>query len=94
MEYFFNFFLIAHAGVITDAPNISQLLLNIFNFLLQIFGIIAIIGTVISGIIYLTAYGDEDRIRLGKRSLAYSIVGIIAALAGMIIVKTIGIFLK
>jgi hypothetical protein len=82
------------AGMIESAPSISQLLLNILNFLLQIFGMIAIIALVISGIIYLTAYGSEDRIKLGKKSLVYSIIGIAVALSGMIIIKTIGSFLK
>ncbi|MFH0969020.1 MAG: hypothetical protein V1804_00765 [Patescibacteria group bacterium] len=82
------------AGVIESAPNILQLLLNILNFLLQIFGIIAIIALVVSGIIYLTAYGDEDRMKLGKKSLVYSIIGIAVALSGIIIVKTISGFLK
>ena len=82
------------SGVIDNAPSIGQLLLNILNFLLQIFGIIAIIALAISGIIYLTAYGDEDRIKLAKKSVMYSIIGIIVALSGMIIVKTISGLLK
>jgi type II secretory pathway component PulF len=82
------------SGVIESAPNISQLLLNILNFLLQIFGLIAIMALVISGIFYLTAYGDEDRIKLGKKGLTYSIIGIAVALSGMIIMKTISGLLK
>ena len=93
MDYF-NFFLIAHAGVIDEAPGIPGLLLNILNFLLQMFGIVAIIALVISGIIYLTASGDEDRIKLAKKASLYSIIGIIVVLSGMVIIKTIGGFLK
>ncbi len=85
---------IARAGVIDEAPNISQLLLNTLSFLLQIFGIVAIIALVISGIFYLTASGDEGRIRLAKKTSLYSIVGIALALSGIIIVKTISGFLK
>ena len=87
-------FSIARAGVITDAPNVSQLVLNVLNFLLQIFGLVAIISLVVSGIIYLTAYGDEDRVKIAKKSTAYSIVGITVALSGIIIIKTLGGFLK
>lgn len=89
-----NLINIAHAGVIDSAPNISELLLNIFNFLLQIFGIIAIIALAVSGILYLTAAGDEDRTELAKKSVTYSIVGIVVALSGIIIVKTIEGLLK
>lgn len=85
---------IAHAGAIDEAPGIPQLLLNILNFLLQIFGIIAVIALIVSGIVYLTASGNEDRISLGKKSVMYSIIGIIVALAGMVIVKGITRFLE
>lgn len=87
-------FSISSAGVIDDAPSVSKLLLNILNFLLQIFGIVAIIALVISGIIYLTAAGDEDRITLAKKGTLYAIIGVVVALAGMIIIKTMGGFLK
>jgi hypothetical protein len=82
------------AGVIEDAPTIPYLLMNILNFLLQIFGLVAIIALVISGIFYLTAGGDEDRIKSAKKSVLYSIVGIVVALMGMIIIRTISEFLK
>jgi hypothetical protein len=86
---------IAHAaGIIEDAPTIPELLMNILNFLLQVFGIIAIIALVVSGIFYLTAAGDEDRIKLTKKSVLYSIIGIVVALSGIIIIKTINGFLK
>jgi len=85
---------IARAGAIDEAPGIPELLLNILNFLLQIFGIVAIISLIVSGIIYLTASGDEDRIKLGKKSATYSVIGIIVALAGMIIIRTTEGFLK
>jgi len=85
---------IARAGVIDEAPNISQLLLNILNFLLQIFGIIAIIALAVSGIFYLVSSGNEDQIKLAKKASLYSIIGIAVALTGMIIIKTISGFLK
>jgi type II secretory pathway component PulF len=89
-----NLINIARAGVIDEAPNISQLLLNILNFLLQIFGIIAIIALAVSGIFYLVSSGNEDQIKLAKKASLYSIIGIAVALTGMIIIKTISGFLK
>lgn len=81
---------VANAGVISDAPKISQLLLNVLNFLLSIFGVIAIISIVISGIIYLTAGGNENQVARAKKMFLYSIIGIIFALGGMVIIRTIG----
>lgn len=80
---------IANAGVITDAPNVSQLLLNILQFLLSIFGVIAIITIVVAGIIYLTAAGNENQIEKAKKMFLYSVAGIIVALGGIVIIKTI-----
>ena len=77
------------AGVIDSAPNVAQLLLKVLNFFLEVFGIIGIISIIIAGIIYLTAIGDETRIGKAKKMFLYSIVGVVVALGGMIIIKTI-----
>lgn len=84
---------IASAGVITDAPSVATVLLNTLNFLLQIFGLFAIIGIVVSAIMYVSAFGDEKQIQTAKKSLSYSIIGIVVALGGMIVVKTLVSFL-
>ena len=79
----------AYAGVITDAPHISTVLFNVLQFLLLIFGSLAIIGIVFSGILYLVAVGDERKLRQAKKSFLYSIVGIIVALSGLIVIRLI-----
>jgi len=85
---------IAHAGVISESPRLVEVAFNILEFLLRIFGIVAIIGLVISGIIYLTSGGSEDRIAVAKKSFLYSMVGIIVALGSIIFIKQIYNFLK
>ena len=85
---------IAQAGVITNAPKISQVLINAFNFLLSVFGILAIIGLIVAGTIYLTAGGNEKRIEVAKKSFRYAIIGIALTLGMMVIVKTIENFIK
>lgn len=81
-----------HAGVITDAPSISNVGMNILNFLLSVVGIIAIIALVLSGILYLTAQDDKKRMQGAKRSMTYSILGIVLAMGGMILIKLMGQF--
>ncbi len=80
---------IVHAGIITDAPTVAQVLLNALTFLLQVFGALAIIGIVLSGITYLTAAGSEKQIQKAKKAFGYSVVGIIIALGGYVLIKTI-----
>jgi len=79
----------AKAGIITDAPTVAEVLFNTLMFLLYVFGFIAIMGLVISGILYLTAAGDQRRIEIAKKSMKYSIIGIAITLAGWVVIKTI-----
>jgi hypothetical protein len=89
-----NFISIAHAGVIADAPSFQKIGTNVLNFLLSTFGIIAIIALVISGMLYFFSAGDEKRMETAKQSAKYSVLGIIIAMGGMILVKMIGQFFK
>lgn len=63
---------------------------RILTFLLSIVGIIAIISLIIGGIMYMTAYGDEDRIQKGKKIVIASIIGIVISVGSVVIVKQIG----
>ena len=38
---------------------------------------------------YLTAYGDEKRIDTAKRVVTYAVIGIIVALASLVIVRQV-----
>jgi hypothetical protein len=84
-----KFINIAQAGVISDAPKLSGVFLNALNFLLSVFGFIAIISLAISGVIYLTAGGSEKQIETAKKMALYSIVGIAVALAALVIARQI-----
>ncbi|HRY82439.1 MAG TPA: TrbC/VirB2 family protein [Candidatus Moranbacteria bacterium] len=68
---------------------IKMIAVNVLNFLLSIFGIIAIISLVIGGGMYLTAYGDEKRIDTAKKIITYAIIGIVVALSALVVVRQI-----
>jgi hypothetical protein len=85
---------IAKAGAIEDSPRVAEVLLNMLSFLLQVFGFIGIIALVVAGLMYLTAGGSEQRIDVAKKYLFYSIVGIIVALSGLIIIRQITSFFQ
>ena len=71
----------------TNLPqsSIFQIIQNIMLWLLGILGFVAVIGFVISGILYLVAAGDEDAQARAKRAMIYSITGVIVGLAGLVI---------
>ena len=73
---------------------IAAVLEKFLNWLLGIFGFLAIIAFIIAGVLYLTAQGDESQIQRAKKMVVYGVVGIVIGLAGVIIVRTIDTLLR
>lgn len=84
---------VVEAQTIASAPTFTEIGGNIINFMLQVLGFIAIIGLIVTAIVYFTANGNEERIKLAKKSFFYCIVGIFVALGAMIFIHQIGSFL-
>jgi len=61
---------------------------------LGIFGLLALIAFIISGGQYLLASGDDKMIETAKKNMTYSIIGIIVALSGFIIIRAIDAALR
>ena len=74
------------AGGGTNLPesSVMDIITNIMKWLLTAIGIIGVIGFAIAGILYLTAAGDEDRIKKAKSAMVMSIIGVIVALVGVV----------
>ncbi len=85
---------IARADVISDAPSLASLGMNVLNFLLSVFGIVAIIMLLVSGGIYFFSAGNEETNKKAKKSALYSVAGVVLAMGALVIVKLIGQFLK
>jgi hypothetical protein len=64
------------------------------DWILGLLGFIAIIGFVISGILYLTAAGNDGQIKTAKEAMKWSIVGVIVALMGYVIVQAVDVWLS
>lgn len=79
-------------GEVSAAPTIAQIAFKVLDFLLSIVGVLAIIMLIVGGIMYLTAAGNEDQIDKGKKLIKYAIIGIVIALAALVIVKQIATF--
>lgn len=72
---------------------IYDILLAVMNWLLMIVTVVAVIGFIISGIIFITA-GGAGRAADAKNWLTYSIVGIVVALSGYIILLLVDMLLQ
>lgn len=75
-----------------DAP-IYEIIGGTMDWLLAILGFLAIIGFVISGILYLTAAGNDGQIKTAKTAMWYSILGVMVALVGYVIVLAVDAWL-
>ena len=73
--------------------SVMDIVRNFMKWLLIIVGILGVIGFAIAGVLYLTAAGDEDRIKSAKSAMIYSIVGIIVAMLGMVVINAAQKFL-
>lgn len=72
------------ATIDSGLGDVVDIILNILAYLI---GILAFVGIVYGGILYITAGGDDAKAEKGKKTLIYSIFGIIlATLAASIIV--------
>lgn len=73
---------------------VKDIVINFMKWVLYLFGFLAIIAFVISGIQYLTATGNMNQIETAKRNMIYSIVGVVVALAALVIIITIDALLR
>lgn len=72
---------------VKQAKTLSEIGLNVVNFLLGVTGVLALIMLIYGGITYFTAGIDPEQEKSAKKILQYSIVGIVIALASLLAVK-------
>lgn len=75
------------AGVIGDAPPLQSYFINVLNFLLSVFGVLAIIGLVMAGGLFLISAGDPARVRLAKRAALAATLGVVFAIGALVVVR-------
>jgi hypothetical protein len=68
---------------------IYDIIHNIMYWLLGVFAAIAIIGFAISGIMYIISSGNDDTMKKAKQAMIYSIIGVIVALSGLVIIYAV-----
>ena len=77
---------------VVAAPTLTDISLNVLNFLLASVGILSVIMLVVGGVMYLSSAGSEDRIDQGKKIVTNAIIGIIISLSAMVLVRQIALF--
>ena len=76
-------------GLPGEGSDIGDVLINILEWILMIFGILAVLAFIISGIMYFTAAGDTTKAENAKKNMTYAIIGVAVGLGGVVIIQTI-----
>lgn len=79
----------------TNLPtgSILNIVTNAMMWILAIVGILGVVGFAIAGIMYLTASGNEEMISKAKKAMVMSIVGVIVALLGLVVMQAVNSWL-
>ncbi|MBI5412595.1 hypothetical protein HZA43_05520 [Candidatus Peregrinibacteria bacterium] len=72
---------------IAQEKNLTELVFKYINFALPYLALIAFVGLVYAGFLYVTNFGVEEQLTKAKRILVWSIVGIILVIASYTIVN-------
>ncbi len=75
------------SGIGLPSGSIYGIIQNIVFWILGMFAFFGIIGFVVSGIMYLTSFGNDDAIGKAKKYMMYSIVGVVVGLMGLVIIQ-------
>lgn len=82
------------SGLPNPPGGIAAVIANFTKWLLGIFGFIAIISFVITGIMYFLAAGDEAAQEKAKKQMTWSILGVVVGLIGVVIVFAVDALLN
>jgi hypothetical protein len=73
---------------------VSSIIGAILEWLLALIGIVGIIGFIISGAMYILSVGDDTRAKTAKSAMMSSIIGIVVALSGFVIIQAVNSMLN
>jgi uncharacterized membrane protein len=85
-----------YLGSATGLPDatIYDIITNILDWLLTIIGIVGVIAFAIAGIMYLTSAGNDDQVKKAKTAMVNSIIGVIVAIIGVVVLNAVDTMLN
>ena len=73
--------------------NLTGVISNFTNWILGIFGFLAIISFVVSGIMYFLSAGDDTAQEKAKKQMQWSIMGVVIGLVGLVVIYAVDMLL-
>jgi hypothetical protein len=74
--------------------NLTSVIANFTNWLLAIFGFLAIISFLVSGMMYFFSAGDDTAQEKAKKQMTWSIIGVVIGLIGLVVIYAVDMFLR
>jgi len=92
---------VAHADITTRAQDakgvargdVTEIILRIINYALIVLGVLAVLIFIYAGFLYLTASGDEAKLKRAKDVVLYAVVGLAVAVLGFVAVISVQRFI-
>jgi hypothetical protein len=69
-----------------ESASLSSIVTNIINWILWLAGALVVIYLIYGGIVYITAAGNEEKVKAGKSILLNAIIGIVIILICLLVV--------
>ncbi|MCK5412824.1 MAG: hypothetical protein KAI57_00430 [Candidatus Pacebacteria bacterium] len=76
-------------GIPSTGINLSTYLVGLYNFMLSVVGIVAVMMLIVAGMRYITAAGNATSVTDAKSIAGNAVVGLLLALLSFVILKTI-----
>lgn len=73
----------------TKVHSIPEIIAAIINLLLMLVGSLAVLAIVYSGVMYITASGDQTRAETAKKNLTWAIMGIVIVALSFLVVEIV-----
>ena len=77
-----------------DGASLTEIVQSILNWIFGIIGIVAVVMIIIGGFNFMTSAGDPGKVKKGKDTILYGIIGLVIAILAFAIVNFVinGIF--
>ena len=82
-----NFLSIIEGITGTGYTDLNDLIIDALNLLIGAAAVVCVAVLIFSGIMYITASGDEAKIEKATKSLTYAIVGLVIAFIAVLLVQ-------
>lgn len=81
-------------GVGLPSGDLTTVVSNLTRWILGIFGFLAIISFLVSGIMYFLSAGDDKAQEKAKNQMTWSIMGVVIGLVGLIVIYAVDALLR